>query len=272
MDKPFSFLDKIYRAHQSPKTLPGVEEVEAFLARLMKFLFPELSEKRFDSRLAVETHFNLLQLDFEGLLYKTEACDKAGIRSVCLQFFTGLESVYELCVEDSQAILQGDPAAVDTKEVIRSYPGFYAIAVYRIAHSLLELDVPYLPRIFTEIVHSKTGIDIHPGARIGRRFCIDHGTGVVIGETTEIGDDVKLYQGVTLGALSVDKGLAKQKRHPTIENGVVIYAEATILGGETVIGANSIIGGNVWLTKSVPPGSKIYYAPNSELKTGVVSA
>lgn len=266
-----TFIEKIYQAHQSPKTLPGVEEVEHFLADLLELLFPELNDERLTSRLAVETHFNMLKLKFENLLYKTEACDKSGVRSVCQQFFHELENVYELCLEDARAILMGDPAAVDTKEVIRSYPGFYAIAVYRIAHSLLSFDVPYLPRIFTEIVHSKTGIDIHPGATIGRRFCIDHGTGVVVGETTDIGEDVKIYQGVTLGALSVNKGLAKQKRHPTIEDGVVIYAEATILGGETTIGANSVIGGNVWLTKSVPPHSKIYYSPKSDLRQKVVS-
>jgi serine O-acetyltransferase len=266
-----TFLEKIYQAHQTPKTLPGVEEVELFLSNLLEFLFPELNDERLTSRLAVETHFNLLKLEFENLLYKTEACEKSGVRNVCQRFFKDLENVYDLCLEDSRAILMGDPAAVDTKEVIRSYPGFYAIAVYRIAHSLLHCEVPYLPRIFTEIVHSKTGIDIHPGATIGRRFCIDHGTGVVIGETTDIGEDVKIYQGVTLGALSVNKGLAKQKRHPTIENGVVIYAEATILGGETTIGAHSVIGGNVWLTKSVPPYSKIYYSPKSDLRQKVVS-
>lgn len=266
-----SFLEKIYQAHQQPKTLPGVEEVEHFLANLLEFLFPELNDERLTSRLAVETKFNQLKLDFETLLFKTEACDKSGVRSVCQQFFLNLENVYELCLEDSRAILDGDPAAVDTKEVIRSYPGFYAIAVYRIANSLLSFEVPYLPRIFTEIVHSKTGIDIHPGANIGRRFCIDHGTGVVIGETTDIGDDVKIYQGVTLGALSVSKNLASLKRHPTIEDGVVIYAEATILGGETIIGKNSIIGGNVWLTKSVPSNSKIYYSPKKDVRQSVMS-
>jgi serine O-acetyltransferase len=129
--------------------------------------------------------------------------------------------------------------------------------------------VPYLPRILTEHAHSRTGIDIHPGARIGRRFCIDHGTGIVVGETTEIGDDVKLYQGVTLGALSVSKAMAKKKRHPTIEDGVVIYAEATILGGKTVIGQNSVIGGNVWITASVPPNSKVYYSQKASQETTV---
>lgn len=266
-----TFLEKIYIAHQSPKTLPGVEEVERFLSNLLRFLFPELSDKRLNSPLAVETHFKMLHLEFENLLYKTEACDKSGVHSVCRRFFKEIEHVYELCIEDSRAILMGDPAAVDSREVIRTYPGFYAIAVYRIAHLLLSLKVPYIPRIFTELVHSKTGIDIHPGAQIGRRFCIDHGTGVVIGETTEIGDDVKIYQGVTLGALSVSKELAKQKRHPTIENGVIIYAEATILGGNTVIGENSIIGGNVWLTESVPPNSKIYYSQKGHLTQNVMS-
>ncbi len=266
-----TFLERIYEAHQEPKTLPGVEEVELFITNLLQFLFPELNDKRLNSRLAVEAHFKTLQLEFQNLLYKTEACDKAGVRSICNQFFKEIEHVYDLSLEDSNAILMGDPAAVDSREVIRSYPGFYAISVYRIAHLLLTLDVPYLPRIFTELVHSKTGIDIHPGAQIGRRFCIDHGTGVVIGETTEIGNDVKLYQGVTLGALSVSKDQAKKKRHPTIEDGVVIYAEATILGGETVIGKNSVIGGNVWLTQSVPPNSKVYYAPKGHMKQNVLS-
>lgn len=266
-----TFLEKIYLAHQSPVTLPGVEEVKGFLSDLIRFLFPELNDNRLRSPLAVETHFKILQLEFETLLHKTEACARADVRGVSRRFFEELEQVYELCLEDSQAILMGDPAAVDSKEVIRTYPGFYAIAVYRIAHLLLKLEVPYIPRILTELVHSRTGIDIHPGAKIGRRFCIDHGTGIVIGETTEIGDDVKIYQGVTLGALSVNKEQAKQKRHPTIENEVVIYAEATILGGNTVIGRNSIIGGNVWLTESVPPHSKIYYSQKGQLTQNEVS-
>jgi serine O-acetyltransferase len=144
------------------------------------------------------------------------------------------------------------------------YPGFYAITVYRIAHLLYELDIPYLPRMMSEIAHSETGVDIHPGAIIGNRFCIDHGTGVVIGETARIGDGVKIYQGVTIGAKSFatdsDGRLIRGiKRHPDIGNGCIIYANATILGGDTVIGDNSVIGGNVWLTHSVPSGSKIYY-------------
>ena len=160
---------------------------------------------------------------------------------------------------DAQAIEANDPAASNLEEVVAVYPGFYAIGVYRLAHVLLGLGVPLLPRMFTEHAHSLTGIDIHPGAQISESFFIDHGTGVVIGETTEIGKNVKIYQGVTLGALSVAKSLAQHKRHPTIEANVVIYANATILGGRTVIGHDSVIGGNAWLTKSVPPHSQVFH-------------
>ncbi len=257
-------LNKVYSVHQCPKTLPGIAEIESFIHDLLQFLFPELNNKRLKSMLEVETHSHLLLLQFQQLLSQTEACRQEESR--CKAFFSGLEEVYEYCLEDSEAILAGDPAAHDNREVIRSYPGFFAIAVYRIAHLMYGLEIPYLPRIFTEYAHSKTGIDIHPGAVIGRRFCIDHGTGVVIGETTNIGDDVKIYQGVTLGALSVKKEMVKQKRHPTIESGVIIYAGATILGGETVIGRNSIIGGNVWITESVPSFSTVYYSAKGSQK------
>jgi len=158
---------------------------------------------------------------------------------------------------DTQAAFSGDPAAKSTEEVILSYPGLEAILVYRIAHFLFKNGIPIIPRIMTEHVHGKTGIDIHPGATIGESFFIDHGTGVVIGETCIIGNNVKIYQGVTLGALSVKKNLQNKKRHPTIEDDVTIYANATILGGETVIGHNSTIGGNSWITSSVAPESTI---------------
>ncbi len=156
---------------------------------------------------------------------------------------------------DVQAAYEGDPAAKSTEEVIVSYPGLVAITVYRIAHFLVESGVPVIPRIMTEYAHGRTGIDINPGAKIGERFFIDHGTGVVIGESCEIGNNVKIYQGVTLGALSVKKELMNKKRHPTIEDNVTIYANSTILGGETVIGEGSVIGGNTWVTRSVPPHS-----------------
>jgi serine O-acetyltransferase len=173
-------------------------------------------------------------------------------------FMAVLPAVHDAALEDAEAILAGDPAAGTLDEVVAAYPGFLAIAVHRLAHALLALGVPVVPRLMSEVAHARTGIDIHPGAEIGRSFCIDHGTGVVIGETAVLGDHVKLYQGVTLGALSVSKRAAGTKRHPTIGDRVVIYANATILGGDTVIGADSVIGGNVFVTSSVPPGSLVY--------------
>lgn len=163
---------------------------------------------------------------------------------------------------DVRAAYEGDPASKGTDEIIFSYPGLFAITVYRIAHEFYEMEIPLVPRIMAEHAHSLTGIDIHPGAEIGESFFIDHGTGVVIGETTVIGNRVRLYQGVTLGALSIPRGeteeLRSRKRHPTIEDDVIIYSGATVLGGETVIGARSVIGGNVWLTESIPPDSKVF--------------
>ena len=178
---------------------------------------------------------------------------------IAKRFLDRIPAIYNLLQTDVEAMVEGDPAATTSYEVIRTYPGFYALAFYRLAHGLLQENVPLIPRILTEYAHSKTGIDIHPGASIGRYFFMDHGTGIVIGETTVIGERVKLYQGVTLGALSVDKSMAATKRHPTIEDGVVIYSGATILGGETVVGKGSVIGGNVWLTRSVPANTKIYH-------------
>ena len=182
--------------------------------------------------------------------------------SLALQFLEAIPALRKALAADVRATYHGDPAAKSYDEVIFSYPGILAITVYRIAHQLVNLGVPLLPRIMTEYAHSITGIDIHPAAKIGRSFVIDHGTGVVIGESTEIGDHVRIYQGVTLGALSIPKGASDefrgQKRHPTIENDVIIYSGATILGGETVIGARAVIGGNVWLTESVPPDTTVF--------------
>ncbi len=177
---------------------------------------------------------------------------------VTLALFAQLPELRREIDRDVRAAYDGDPAAKSVEEIVYSYPSIEAIVAYRIAHRLLQAGVPMIPRIITEHAHARTGIDISPGARIGDRFFIDHGTGVVIGETTVIGDDVKLYQGVTLGALSVPRRNDSQKRHPTLEDGVTIYAGATVLGGDTVIGARSIIGGNVWLTRSVPPDSKVF--------------
>jgi serine O-acetyltransferase len=177
---------------------------------------------------------------------------------VVLSLFRDVPAIRRLLNADVRAAYDGDPAARNVEEIVFSYPSIEAIAAYRVAHRLHRAGVPMIPRIITEHAHARTGIDINPGAQIGERFFIDHGTGVVIGETTLIGDGVKLYQGVTLGALSVPNRDEGGKRHPTIEDDVTIYAGATILGGETVIGKGSVIGGSVWLTKSVPPGSRIF--------------
>lgn len=179
-----------------------------------------------------------------------------------------LPAVYDALLADARATHDGDPAAASVDEVIAAYPGFYATACYRIAHVLHRHGVPLVPRLITEFAHRETGIDIHPGAQIGRAFAIDHGTGVVIGETAVLGDRVRLYQGVTLGALAVAKQLASVKRHPTLEDDVVVYANATILGGRTVVGAGSVIGGNVWLTRSVPPGSVVTHQSQVAPRTG----
>jgi serine O-acetyltransferase len=192
----------------------------------------------------------------------------AGPDEVVQTFLSRMNSVHEALVLDANAIMAGDPAAMSLEEVIVAYPGFLATAVHRIAHELYLLQVPLFPRVLSEWSHRETGIDIHPGARIGAGFAIDHGTGVVIGETSVIGDRVRLYQGVTLGALAVSKKLAHRKRHPTIEHDVVIYANATILGGMTVVGAGSVIGGNVWLTNSVPPRSVVQFASRVEQRDG----
>lgn len=179
-------------------------------------------------------------------------------RDLVLSFFEALPGLRAIAMTDVDAAYRGDPAAKSVDEVILAYPGLEAILVHRIAHFFWKAGLPLLPRMMSESVHGKTGIDIHPGAEIGKAFFIDHGTGVVIGETAAIGDGVKLYQGVTLGALSVKKGESDLKRHPTIEDGVTIYSGATILGGCTVVGARSVVGGNVWLTHSIPPDSKVY--------------
>lgn len=190
--------------------------------------------------------------------------DEARGQEICLEFLAKIPNIRALLQTDVQAAFDGDPAAASLDEIIFSYPGLYAISVYRLAHGLQEMGVPMLPRMMTEYAHSATGIDIHPGAQIGKSFFIDHGTGVVIGETTVIGDRVKIYQGVTLGGLSTrgGQGLKGKKRHPTIENDVTIYANASILGGNTVIGQGSVIGASAFITDSVAPLTKVSMKPN----------
>lgn len=181
-------------------------------------------------------------------------------------FFSTLPILYKSLIKDAEAVLAFDPAAQSLEEVIVTYPGFFATAVYRLSHQLWLQGIALLPRLFAEYAHSTTGIDIHPAAKIGGSFSIDHGTGIVIGETAKIGENVKMYQGVTLGALNVAKEEALKKRHPTIEDEVIIYSGATILGGDTVIGSGSIIGGNVWLTYSVPANSVVYHKSEIKIK------
>ncbi|NRB64761.1 MAG: serine acetyltransferase [Saprospiraceae bacterium] len=254
-----SFIQNLYQEHKKSSRIPQPAMVCNWLEGMLGILFPEFSNHKYGSRREFVQHFNDLKLELYQILQALEAYTPKQAEEVENLLIDRIPRVRERLLEDAQAILTGDPAASNHTEVIRSYPGFYAIAVYRLAHEFLKIGVPLVPRILTEHAHSKTGIDIHPGATIDTGFCIDHGTGVVIGETCHIGKQVKIYQGVTLGALSVRKELAKTKRHPTIEDRVVIYSGATILGGETTIGHDSIIGGNVWITQSVLPHCRIYY-------------
>lgn len=254
-----SFIKQLFRAHQVAPHIPEPSLVCNWLNQLLGILFPEFSNHRYQSEREFTLHFKEVELELNRILRIMESQLPGRAEILESAIMEKLPVIKEMLLEDAKAILKGDPAAVSLTEVIRSYPGFFAIAVYRLAHEFYQLNIPLIPRILTENAHNKTGIDIHPGARIGTGLCIDHGTGVVIGETCEIGTSVKIYQGVTLGALSVRKSLAQTKRHPTIEDNVIIYSGATILGGETVIGEGSIIGGNVWLTESVPAKSRIYY-------------
>lgn len=257
MDK--SFLQRLYLSHQACPTCPSPAEVSRFFTDLLGTLFADYTQLTFASESAFEQHMAELKKELGRILQYNPTKGIGNAALVAEEFFEALPGLYTKISQDITAMYEGDPAAKSRSEVIRTYPGFYAIAAYRIAHELHIKGIQGIPRIITEHAHSMTGIDIHPGARIGEYFCIDHGTGVVIGETTVIGDHVKIYQGVTLGALSVNKEDAERKRHPTLEDNVVVYAGATILGGETVIGHDSVVGGNVWLTRSIPPYSKIYY-------------
>ena len=254
-----SFIDQLYQNHRSCPSCPSPQLVAEWFSNLLGTLFPDLAKKRFSNQREFELHFETLKLELDQILSRNSAEIQEDSSGLADRFFGELQNIYSLLSEDINALFDGDPAAKSKTEVVRTYPGFLAIAAHRVAHCLHHLGVRLIPRIISEYAHSKTGIDIHPAAQVGHHFVIDHGTGVVIGETTIIGNYVKVYQGVTLGALSVAKKYAEVKRHPTIGDRVVLYAGATILGGKTEVGHNSIIGGNVWLTESVPPYSKVYY-------------
>lgn len=246
--------------------LPSKPDVGRFIDSLIRFLFPITQDCR-PIEAGIAESYHALKQQLECLLCPLGTNLPDNKAELNEQFFDRLPTMYEMLLLDAQAIAANDPASVGVEEVLAVYPGFYAIAVYRLAHLLTELNVPLLPRMMTEYAHAQTGIDIHPNARIGQSFFIDHGTGVVIGETTVIGNNVKIYQGVTLGATHVTKSMAQKKRHPTIEDNVVIYANATILGGRTVVGHDSIIGGNVWLTQSVEPYSLVYHQSQVEVRS-----
>jgi serine O-acetyltransferase len=241
--------------------------VTSWIRTLLDTLFPQAAERTYATAGEVRDALDRSAAELRSILRPLEdqVEDPA---DVAQSFFRSLPEIHRQLMIDAAAIERGDPAAESVDEVILAYPGFGAIAVHRIAHRLHELGVPLVPRMLSEWAHERTGIDIHPGATIGHPFVIDHGTGIVIGETADIGNNVKLYQGVTLGAMSVSKNLASTKRHPTIENDVVIYANATILGGETVIGSGSVIGGNVWITSSVPADSIVYQRSEVHVRQG----
>lgn len=269
---------------------PNKDDIVKIIAQIQNMIFPGYYKNK---NYRIYTVRNNLSMQLEDVLYNLskqisivlkylpeyEEKDEKDLlceaEQLSLQFLDKITKIRELIQTDLEAAFDGDPAAFNKPEIIFSYPGLYAIMVNRIAHELYLLGVPLIPRIMTEYAHSKTGIDIHPGATLGRYFFIDHGTGIVIGETTEIGDNVKIYQGVTLGALSTREGqkLHGKKRHPTIEDNVTIYSGASILGGNTVIGHDSVIGGNAFITTSIPSNTRVSIK-NQELeyKQGGISA
>lgn len=252
-----NFLEHLQDGYANRKYDLDKKKIENFIDDFFRFVF-FLELQRCASELEMEKRLHQFKNEFTEILHSVFD-DENKAKESAEYFFRKFPEIYKTLEKDAEFALKNDPAATSVEEITFSYPGFYAVAIYRLAHELQLKKIPVIPRIWTELAHSKTGIDIHPGANIGSPFFIDHGTGIVIGETSDIGSSVILYQGVTLGALSVSKDIANTKRHPTIENNVVIYANATVLGGETRIGENSIIGGNVWITESLPKNSVVFH-------------
>ncbi len=247
------------------KDVPSMIKARDFAEDLINFLFPFKIDKKCTLP-QIELNLAQLQIDFKSLLGPLENTLDRPVNQIADEFFEKIPSIYKNLMDDAQHFLDFDPAAKSVESVVLYYPGFYAITVYRLSHELYKLKIPFLPRMISEYSHSKTGIEIHPGATIGENFFIDHGTGIVVGETTVIGKNVKIYQGVTLGAVMVDKSMRGKKRHPTIEDNVIIYSGSSILGGDTVIGHDTVVGGNVWLTKSVPPFSVVYHESKTVIR------
>jgi len=250
------FISLLHKTHKAEwEATPSNQQAIVWLSDLIEFLFPDNHLNKLST---YEGRLKKNQIDLENILLSYLDPAVVNIEGSVADFYGTLETIYNDLRQDAAKIYENDPAATSVHEVIVSYPGFYAIAVYRIANRLSQLEIPILPRILSEHAHGKTGVDIHPNAVIGVPFVIDHGTGIVIGATSIIGKNVCIYQGVTLGASQVNKELSLVKRHPTVEDNVTIYARSTILGGRTVIGHNSIIGGSVFLTKSVEPYSNVF--------------
>lgn len=244
-------------------------QIESYVGLLFDLLHPQLWTEHLSTARHVDDEVQKSKATFRHILTCVQT--SLGIQldpdHIVTRFYEALVSVVEDLNKDADYIVEGDPATVSLDEVVIAYPGYMALGYYRMAHVLYLLNVPIVPRVITEAAHRKTGIDIHPGAKISAPCYIDHGTGIVVGETTVIGPKVKLYQGVTLGALSVDKGRRGTKRHPTIRSGVILYSNATVLGGETEIGENSTIGGNVFITKSVPADTRVFAVSSQQSRS-----
>lgn len=262
--KEQEFINAVFKRNTTCfRGFPDKQIAEDFIDEMFFFLFGTHERKLGEEKLVEQ--FEGLKSTFSALLFELIKNEEK-VKQHTSSLFNAIPQIYKNLLLDAEAILKFDPAAQSIEEVLVAYPGFYATAIYRIAHQLHLQGIKTLPRILSEYAHSKTGIDIHPGAEIGESFFIDHGTGVVVGETAIIGNNVKVYQGVTLGALNVAKSAASTKRHPTIEDNVIIYSGATILGGDTIIGNDCIIGGNVWLTYSVPAFSVVYHKSEIQVR------
>ncbi|GIZ14744.1 serine O-acetyltransferase [Capnocytophaga catalasegens] len=257
-------VDLLHKQHQGLEVALNKQRAEQFVDKLYRLFF-RLDVNSCSCKYEIEQQLKIIQLELVEIIYQNINNSHISEEKASY-FFKQLPHLYQLLLEDAKTLYENDPATQQLEEIYISYPGFYATVVYRLAHCIWEIDLKLLARLWSEYAHSKTGIDIHPGASIGEKFCIDHGTGIVIGETSIIGNNVKIYQGVTLGALSVSKDKANKVRHPKIGDNVVIYSGATILGGNTEIGHDSIIGGNVWLTESIEPYTIVYYKSEMIIK------
>ena len=259
-----SFYQEIAKQHQELLILPEKKLIHQFIDDLFVILFSNTS-KSYESEETIKYKFNQLKKQFDELVLDFSSKDDQN-KEQTATFFNTIPRLHKEALNDALTIFTKDPAAKSLEEVLYSYPGFFAISVYRFSHQLWKQGLKLLARTISEYAHIKTSIEIHPGAQIGSDFAIDHGTGIVIGETAVIGNNVQIYQGVTLGALSVKKDEAFLKRHPTIEDNVIIYANSTILGGQTTVGQGSIIGGNVWLTYTIPSNSVVYHKNEIKIK------